>query len=98
MTGTRDKIGRLDGDALDLLELLPVEPAGQSLAGLADDLFGRRDPATLGRVRRALDRIGQAVGGLYRCRGDGGFGLYDVPLFGLRRRDRPKVARFFGGK
>lgn len=78
---------------VELLEQMAVEPTGLSLAEYADGLFGRRDPASLGRVRRSLGRIEAVLGGLWFGRGDDAFGHYDVPVVAMRRCDRTKAAR-----
>ena len=45
---------RLNDFERDVLENLPVEPVGLSLAELADGLLDDRSPAAKGKVRRAL--------------------------------------------
>ena len=78
----------------DVLALLPIAPDAAALADLADGILGRRDPVALGRVRRALDRIAGRLGRLHRTRVDcPDLGLYDVPGWGLRRRDRSRAHR-----
>ena len=73
--------------ARELAETLPIEPNGLSLHELADGLLGRRDPAALGRIRKALDELAESVGGLAVRRGDcPEFGRYKVVLYGLRSR------------
>ena len=53
---------RLNEFELEVLENLPVEPVGLSLAELADGLLGNRSPAPKGKVRRALESIAKALG------------------------------------
>jgi len=72
--------------AAELAETLPIEPNGLSLHELADGLLGRRDPATRGQVKAALNELDAAVGGLYIGRGHcPEFGRFKVRLYGLRR-------------
>ncbi len=78
-----------------LLEIMPIAPGGESLEGLADDLLGRRGPVDRGRIRRALDALSTALGGIHLARGTDVLGRPDVPLYALRRRDLPRVRRFF---
>ena len=80
---------------LEVLENLPVEPIGLSLAELADGLLDDRGPAAKGKVRRALDRIGKALGGLHACTGNDDLGGFGVKMYGLRRDDVPAVMQFF---
>jgi hypothetical protein len=49
---------------LEVLENLPVEPTGMSLAELADGLLDDRSPMAKGKVRRALESIERTLGGL----------------------------------
>jgi hypothetical protein len=88
---------RLNEFELELLETLPVEPIGFSLADYADDLLGGHGPVDKGKVRRALERIGQVLGPLHTCRGIDGFGRSET-LYGLRAAVMPRVRAFFASK
>jgi hypothetical protein len=52
---------------MEVLEHLPVEPIGLSLAELADGLIGGRDKGGKAKVRAALLRIEQKLGRLITC-------------------------------
>ena len=89
---------RLTELELEILEILPVESVGVSLAELADDLFNNRSPQAKGRVKRALENIGTALGGLYLHTGDDDFGGYGVKMYGVPRSKIPGVREFFAAK
>jgi len=80
---------------MEVLANLPIEPTGFSLAELANDLLNDRGPAARGKVRRALDRIAEALGGLYVRTGNDDLGGFSVKMYGIRRRKMPAVRRFF---
>ena len=86
---------RLTEFELEILENLPVEPVGVSLAELADDLLNSRSPQAKGRIKRALKNIGIALGGLYVHNGDDDFGGYGVKMYGVPRSKMPGVREFF---
>jgi len=79
---------------LELLENLPVEPIGLSLAELADGLLDNRSPRAKGQVRLALDSISKALGGLNVTKGNDDFGAFGVPMYGMRRDSAPLVRTF----
>jgi len=81
---------------LEVLEHLPVEPVGLSLAELGDGLLDDRSPAAKGRVRRALVSIEQSLGSLYVRVGSDDLGGFGVRMYGMPRRRMPDVRRFFG--
>lgn len=83
---------------LEVLENLPVQPVGVSLAELADDLLGSRGPSARGKIRRALERISGAIGGLHMHTGNDDFGGARVKMFGIPTRKMPRVRRFFAEK
>ena len=83
---------------LEILELLPVEPIGVSLTELSDDLLNNRNQQAKGRIKRALQNIGRALGGLYVGNGDDDFGGYDVKMYGIPRAKMPAVREFFATK
>ena len=83
---------------LEILEILPVEPIGFSLTELADDLLNNRNQQARGRIKQALDNIGQAIGGLYVGSGDDDFGCYGVKMYGIPRAKMPAVREFFVAK
>lgn len=90
-------LNRLTPFEREILAGLPVEPNGHSLHELAADYLGQRSPAALSRMKDALARIGAALGGLairYRRQPDA-YGRADVAYYGVRRRDRASVQRFF---
>jgi len=76
---------------LEVLEHLPVEPVGLSLLELADGLLDERGPMAKGKVRRALDRIAEALGGLHVCTGDDDLGGFSVKMYGIPRARMPQV-------
>ena len=80
---------------LQVLEHLPVEPTGLSLGEMADGLLGNRSPAGKGKVRRALNRISEVLGGLHIRTGNDDVGGFGVPLYGIPRRAMPSVRGFF---
>ena len=87
---------RLNEFELEVLEILPVEPIGLSLAELADGLEGNRSPAAKGKLKAALDSIARAVGGLHTGQGNDRFGGFRVQTYGVRKADMPQVREFFG--
>ena len=89
---------RLNEFEMSVLEHLPVEPTGLSLAELADGLLEDRSPKAKGKVRRALDRIGKALNGLHVHTGNDTLACYGVKMYGIRRRKMPTVRRFFAEK
>ena len=89
---------RLNEFELEVLENLPVEPTGLSLAELADGLLDDRSPAAKGKVRRALDRITEVLNGLHVRTGNDDLGGFGVKMYGVRRRKMPAVRRFFAEK
>ena len=86
-----------DLSAFDLavLELLPVEPAGESLAALALELLRRWSPRERGQVAAAIRAIEGAVGPVRVSKGMDGLARPAVRLYALRRRALPRVRRFF---
>ena len=86
---------RLNEFELEVLESLPVQPTGMSLNELAEGLLDDRGPAARGKVRRALERIGEAVNGLHVQTGNDDLGGFGVKMYGIRRRKMPAVRRFF---
>ena len=83
---------------LEVLENLPVEPIGLSLAELADGLLDDRGPAARGRVRRALERIAEALSGLHVHTGNDDLGGFGVKMYGIPRSTMPRVRAFFDEK
>jgi len=80
---------------LEVLENLPVEPVGLSLAELADGLLDNRSPAAKGKVRRALESISKALGGLHVRTGNDELGGFAVKMYGVPRRAMAAVRAFF---
>jgi len=80
---------------LEVLENLPVEPTGLSLAELANGLLDDRSPAAKGKVRRALERIGEVLDGLHVSTGNDDLDGFGVKMYGIRRGAMPGVRRFF---
>ena len=89
---------RLTDFELQVLEILPVEPIGISLAELADGLLGNRSQQAKGKVKQALTNIATQLGGLYISLGDDDFGGYAVKMYGLPRTTMPAVREFFAAK
>ena len=88
---------RLNAFELEVLENLPVEPIGLSLAELADGLVGSRGPAAKSKVKTALDSILRAIGSLNVAQGNDRFGSCGVQLYGVRKQKMPDVREFFAG-
>ena len=86
---------RLNEFELDVLENLPVEPTGLCLAELADGLLDDRSPSAKGKVRRALESISKAMGGLHVREGDDELGGFRVKMYGVPRRKMAAVRAFF---
>lgn len=86
---------RLSEFELEVLESLPFEPTGLSLAELADGLLNDRSPRAKGRIRRALDGIEDVLGGLYVRTGDDDFGHFGIAMYGVPRNKMPLVRAFF---
>jgi len=80
---------------LEVLENLPVEPVGLSLAELADGLLDARGPAAKGKVRRALESISKALGDLHVHTGNDELGGFAVKMYGVPRRTMAAVRAFF---
>ena len=82
---------------LEVLEDLPVEPIGLSLAELADGLLDDHGPAAKGKVRRAMANISHALGRLYVYSGNDDMGGFAVKMYGV---PRPRILRVraFSGK
>lgn len=78
----------------EVLANLPVEPTGLSLAELSEGLLNDRSPGARGKVRRALEHIAQALGGLYVCTGDDDLGGFGVKMFGLPQAQMSSVREF----
>lgn len=89
---------RLNEFELRVLEHLPVEPTGVSLAELADGLLEDRSPKAKGNVRRALDQITKVLNGLHVQKGNDALAGFGVKMYGIRRRNMPAVRRFFAGR
>ena len=70
---------------LEVLENLPVEPVGLSLTELADGLLDNRSPGAKGKVRRALESISKALGGLHVRTGNDELGGFAVKMYGVPR-------------
>ena len=51
---------------VQVLELLPVEPAAAEVADIAEDILGEASPSAIGNVEAALHRIQGYLGVLYR--------------------------------
>ncbi len=85
---------RLSKFELEVLENLPVEPIGLSLAEFADGLLGNRGPAARGKVKAALDGIARALGGLHVGNGNDRFGGCGVQMFGIPKARMPGVRLF----
>jgi len=83
---------------LEVLENLPVEPTGLSLAELADGLLDDRSPAARGKVRRALERIAEALNGLHVQTGNDDLGGFGVKMYGIPLPTMPRVRVFFEEK
>ena len=86
---------RLNEFELEVLENLPVEPIGLSLAELADGLLDDRSPAAKGKVRLALERIAEVLGDLHVRTGNDDLGGYGVKMYGICRGTMPAVREFF---
>jgi hypothetical protein len=72
--------------AREVLALLPTEPDGLSLAALAEELLGKRDPASRSVIALGLWEIAEVIGELHVGRGDDEeWGRYNVKVYGLRR-------------
>jgi hypothetical protein len=85
---------RLDDFELEVLENLPVEPIGLSLTELADGLLDDCSPAAKGNVRRALENIARALGGLYVYSGNDDLGGFSVKMYGVPRAKMPRLRAF----
>ena len=83
---------------LEVLENLPVEPTGLSLAELADGLLNDRSPRAKGRIRRALDSIAKALGGLFVKLGNDDFGGCNVRMYALPRGKTEAVCSLLSPK
>ena len=83
---------------LEVLENLPVEPVGLSLAELADGLMGNRGPVARGKVKAALDGIAHALNGLHIGPGNDRFGGYGVQMFAIPAGKMRRVREFFASK
>ena len=86
---------RLSEFELEVLENLPVEPIGLSLAELADGLLGDRGPMGKGKVRRALEGIDAVLGGLHVRTGNDDLCGFGVKMYGVPRAKMPAVRQFF---
>ena len=86
---------RLSEFELEVLENLPVEPIGLSLAELADGLLDDRSPMAKGKMRRALDHIAEVLGGLHVHSGNDDLGGFGVKMYGIPRAGMPRVREFF---
>ena len=86
---------RLNEFELEVLEVLPVEPTGLSLAELADGLLDNRSPAAKGKVRRALESISKVLGGLHVRTGNDELGGFAVKMYGVPSRKMAAVRAFF---
>ena len=80
---------------LQVLEHLPCEPTALSLAELADGLLDSRGPRDKGLIRRALDDIARALGGLTVGKGNDDFGGFAVSMYAIPRETMPLVRAFF---
>ena len=89
---------RLSEFELEVLENLPFEPTGLSLAELADGLLDNRSPRAKGRIRRALDGIAEVLGDLYVRTGNDYLGGFGVAMYGVPRDKMPLVRAFFAEK
>ena len=83
---------------LTVLEHLPVEPNGLSLAELVDGLTAGPDKDRRRLVRASIKRLIQALGGLSTRREDDSLGNRNVILYGVRRAAMPAVRRHFAGR
>lgn len=88
---------QLDDLAREVLLHLPCEPNGHSLHELAVDFLGGRDPARLGRMREALERIAALLGPLAENQGVDDLGRADVVLYGLPRETYHFIRRLLRG-
>ena len=86
---------RLSEFELEVLENLPVEPTGLSLAELADGLLDDRSPSAKGKVRRALESISKVLGGLHVREGDDELGGFRVRMYSVPRDMMPRVRALF---
>ncbi len=89
---------RLSDFELEVLENLPVEPIGLSLAELADGLLDNRGPVAKGKVRGALENISSALGGLHVYSGNDDLGGFGVKMHGVPRSKMPFVRQVFAEK
>ncbi len=89
---------RLNEFEMEVLENLPVEPTGLSLAELADGLLDDRSPAAKGKVCRAMDSIRDALGGLFIRVGNDDFDGVGVRMYGIPRAKMPCVRAFMAEK
>ncbi len=85
-------LNKWDREVLANLTFGPVGAA--SVAELADGLLDNRGPEARGRVRAALERIGDALGGLCVARGNDAFGRCDVELYSIDRQHMLGVRAF----
>ena len=79
---------------MEVLANLPIEPTGLSMEELAEGLLDNRGPVARGLIRKALDAIVDALGGLYAPLGDDDLGNFGVLLYGIRQVDAGAVRRF----
>ncbi len=89
---------RLNEFELEVLEVLPVEPTGLSLAELADGLLDDRSPAAKGKVRRAVESVSKALGGLHVRKGNDDLGGFGIRMYAVPRSKMPQVRAFFAEK
>jgi len=89
---------RLNEFELEVLENLPVEPIGLSLAELADGLLDDRSPAAKGKVRIALERIAEVLNGLYVRTGNDDVGGFGVKMYGVPIATMLRVRAFMADK
>lgn len=80
---------------LEVLENLPAEPTGLSLAELADGLLNDRSPRARGKVRLALDAISRTLGGLCIYFGNDDLYGFGVKMYGVPRNRMREVREFF---
>ena len=71
---------------------------GPAVAELADGLLDDRSPSAKGQVRRALESISKALGGLHVCMGNDELGGFGVKMYGVPRRKMVAVRVFFAEK
>ncbi|HUU60569.1 MAG TPA: hypothetical protein VMZ50_13595 [Phycisphaerae bacterium] len=72
--------------AAAILERLPTEPVGLAIDEVAAELLGRRDPRGRGRIGQGFLEIAEAIGPLWRGRGDAeDLGRYGIVIYGLHR-------------